>query len=164
MLFTLPMETTILGISASDQDDDAIPSVLLIQPSVQAAQDAAVSRTAGNYSEDDYLSKIQLMTDFAGDQIHLVAKTSALNIENDQFDAAEFLGLTSYIQFSDPAMPGPEFDVPRELWDLAIPSQFQHRRAWLEVYERYREQRMDVCGLDLEPFVTDRPGEKPDEV
>ena len=153
MLFTLPMETPVLGISASTADEKPIPSVLLFQPSTQAVRDANSLTAAGNYSEVDYLSNIQLMTDFVGDQIHLIAETSALRLENDQFNAAEFLDLTSYVQLSDPAMPGPEYDAPRESWDQARPSQVQPRKAWSEVYERYREQRMDVCGLDLEPVM-----------
>ena len=150
MLFTLPMETSSLGISASTQSEDADPSVLLFQPSTQAVQDIASSIAAGDYSEDDYLQNIQLMTDFAGDQVHLVAKTSALYLGSDQFNAAEFLDLTSYVHLSDSLMPGPEFDAPGEMLELARPSQDQPRKAWVEVYERYREQRMDVCGLDLE--------------
>ncbi len=155
MLFTLPMETPMLGISANTQDESTVPSVLLFQPSTQAVRDMGQSLAAGNYSEDDYLQNIQLMTDFAGDQVHLVAKTSALHLENDQFDATEFLDVTSYVHLSDPLMPGPEFDAPRERLGLARPSQVQPRRAWLDVYERYREQRMDICGLDLEPFAED---------
>lgn len=155
MLFTLPMETPSLGISANTQDDSTVPSVLLFQPSIQAVQNVGSSLAAGNYSENDYLQNIQLMTDFAGDQVHLVAKTSALHLENDQFDASEFLDVTSYVHLSDPLMPGPEFDAPRERLDLARPSQLQPQKAWDDVYERYREQRMDICGLDLEPVTED---------
>lgn len=151
MLFTLPMETPSLGISANTQDDSATPSVLLFQPSTKAVRDVGPSLAAGNYSEEEYLQNIPLMTDFAGDKVHLVAKTSALHLESDRFDATEFLDVTSYVQLSDPLMPGPEFDAPRERLDLARPGQLQPRKAWVDVYERYREQRMAVCGLDLEP-------------
>ena len=155
MLFTLPIETSSLGISASTADESAVPSVLLFQPSTRAFQDVISSIHAGSYSEDDYLQNIQLMTDFAGDQVHLVAKTSTLHMENDEFDARKFLDVTSYVHLSDPLMPGPEFDAPRGMLNMARPSSFQPRKAWVDVYERYREQRMEICGLDLEPIAQD---------
>ena len=155
MLFTLPMETPILGISASTADEAAIPSVLLFQPSMQAFQDFASSFAVVNYTDDSYLQSIPLMTDFAGDQVHLVAKTSALQLENDQFDATEFLDMTSYVHLSDPLLPGPEYDAPRGQLELARPRRVQPRKAWADVYEKYREHRMEVCGLDLEPDLTD---------
>ena len=155
MLFTLPMETSSLGISASTEEEDSIPSVLLFQPSQQAAQEAASSLAAGNDTEDSYLQNIPLMTDLAGDQVHLVAKTSALQLENDQFDTTEFLDVTSYVHLSDPLLPGPEYDAPRKQLDMARPSRIQPWKAWSDVYERYRQHRMEVCGLDLEPVLED---------
>ena len=155
MLFTLPMDTPSLGISASTQEENSTPSVLLFQPSLKIARDVASSIAAGNFTENGYLQDIQLMTDFSDDQVHLVAKSSALHSENDQFNAIEFLDVTSYVHLSDPLMQGPEFDVPTESLDMARPSQDQPRKAWVDVYERYREQRMNVCGLDLESVTRD---------
>jgi len=155
MLFTLPMDTPSLGISASTQEESTTPSVLLFQPSMKIARGIASSIAAENFTEDDYIQNIQLMTDFSDDQVHLVAKTSALHSQNDQFNAIEFLDVTSYVHLSDPLMQGPEFDAPRESLDLARPIQDQPRKAWVDVYERYREQRMNICGLDLEPVTRD---------
>lgn len=150
-LFTLPMESSILGISAGSEDETASPSVVLLQPSKEAFQATLASLLADKYDEDDYMSKIPLLADLPEDQVHVVAKTSTLRHEDDAFDATEFLDSTSYIQLSDPDMLGPEFDAPRQSVAAARPKQPEAKKAWLDVYEKYRQLRMDVCGLDMEP-------------
>lgn len=92
------------------------------------------------------------MTDFAEDQVHLVAKTSSLRLENDVFHVDDYLENTAYIQLSDPQLPGPEYNVPQKLLLSAKPATVGPGKAWERSYEIFRERRMDVCGLDLEPF------------
>ncbi|KAL8717631.1 MAG: hypothetical protein Q9181_008300, partial [Wetmoreana brouardii] len=112
-LFTLPMESEILGISAGSEDERNSPSIVLLRPSKEAFQVTLSSLPSNGYDEDEFLSKIPLLADLPEDQVHVVAKTSGLRFEDDAFDAVEFLDSTSYVQISDPDMLGPEFDTPR---------------------------------------------------
>lgn len=150
-LFTLPMESTMLGISAGSGDESTTPSVVLLSPSKDAFQVMLESLPLNKYDEDAFLSKIPLLADLPEDQIHIVAKTSSLGHEDDAFDPAKFLASTSYVHISDSDMLGPEYDSPREMVTSARPRKPQPRKAWQDVYEKYRQRRMDVCGLDLEP-------------
>lgn len=150
-LFTLPMDSDMLGISAGTVDGAASPSVVLLKPSKDAFHSTMESLSAAKYDEGDFLSRMPLLPDLPEDQIHIVAKSSGLRLEDDSFNATAFLDSTSYVHVSDPETLGPEFDAPRESLASAIPKRPEPKRAWQEVYERYREMRMDVCGLDLEP-------------
>ncbi|KAL8921817.1 MAG: hypothetical protein Q9208_005574 [Pyrenodesmia sp. 3 TL-2023] len=150
-LFTLPMESSMLGISAGSEDESTTPSVVLLSPSKEAFHAALESLPSEDYDEDAFLVKLPLLADLPEDQVHIVAKTSSLRHEDDAFDAADFLDTTSYIHISDSDMLGPEYDSPREMVTSARPRQPQARKAWQDVYEKYRQRRMDICGLDLEP-------------
>lgn len=152
MLFTLPMESTMLGISGNPHDEDTVPSVILLEPSKKAYNDTLSSIPAGSYSDDEFLRHISLVT-HTTDQNHIVAKTSAIHLESDRFNVTEFIDSTAYVQLSDPGLPGPEFNVPRRQLLRVKPKQPIHRKAWETVYEMFREQRMSVCGLDLEPLM-----------
>ncbi|KAL8907522.1 MAG: hypothetical protein Q9171_005814 [Xanthocarpia ochracea] len=150
-LFTLPMESDILGISAGSEDGAASPSVVLLKPSREAFQTTLESLSTQDYDEEEFLSRIALVPDLPEDQVHVVAKTSGLKAEDDSFNATEFLDSTSYVHISDLEMVGPEYDAPKASIASALPKTSEPKKAWQEVYERYRERRMDVCGLDLEP-------------
>lgn len=150
-LFTLPMESDMLGISAGPEDEGTSPSIVLLSPSKECFQATLSSLDPEKYDEDIYLRKTPLLADLPEDQVHVVAKTSGLRFEDDKFDAASFMDNTSYVQISDANILGPEYDTPRQLLASARPEKPEPKKAWLEVYEKYRERRMDVCGLDLEP-------------
>lgn len=150
VLFTLPMESAMLGISGNPQEEDTIPPVILIEPSRKAYNETLSSIPAGSYSDDQFLRHISFVTDTA-DQNHLVAKSSAIHLESDRFNTSKFIKSTSYVQLSDPGLPGPEYNIPRRQLLRAVPKHPTHRKAWETVYEMFREQRMSVCGLDLEP-------------
>lgn len=148
------METPVLGISATNHNGDTEASIVLFEPSNKAHQDMTEQYTETSYFETEFLHKIPMMTDLAEDQIHLVGKTSALQSETEQFVAAEFLEITGFIHIFDPDHPGPEYDIPGKKLSSMQPSSVEPRKAWEKSYELYRQQRIDVCGLDLEPFGT----------
>ena len=68
-----------------------------------------------------------------------------------EFNATDFLEMTAYVHIEDPGVEGPEYDVPRPDFVRAMPSGKEARKAWEIVYERYRDARTDICGLDLKP-------------
>lgn len=80
-----------------------------------------------------------------------MVETSAIHQESDRFNLSSFIDTTSYVHISDPGMLGPEFGESKSRLIRARPEQMTQREVWEAVYERYRQQRMEVCGLDLEP-------------
>ncbi|KAL8635177.1 MAG: hypothetical protein Q9228_007309 [Teloschistes exilis] len=150
-LFTLPMESTMLGISAGSEDEAHTPSIVLMRPSKESLKETLASLPTDKYTEEGFLSKISLLSDLPEDQIHVLAKTSGLRDEDDAFDADKFMDGTSYVHISDPEILGPEFDVSRQMLASVRPKKHEPKKAWQDIYEKYRQQRMDVCGLDLEP-------------
>ena len=152
LLFTLPMDTPILGISSTSHKENEDVSIVIMQPSAKSYTEIVNTISAEDYSDTYFLKGIQAMTDFAEDQVHLVAKTSSLRLEDDVFSVDEYLENTAYIQLSDPELPGPEYDIPPRRFLSAKPTAIGPGKAWERSYEIFRERRMDVCGLDLEPL------------
>ncbi|KAF2465759.1 uncharacterized protein BDR25DRAFT_294792 [Lindgomyces ingoldianus] len=74
------------------------------------------------------------------------------NLRNaiDGFNATIFEDATTYVRFSDPEIPGPEYDVPYYDRVALRPKNDEARAAWEKLYERFRQRRMEICGLDLE--------------
>ena len=154
-LFTIPMNTSLATLSVGSGRVRMPPSIILLKPSMERYHGFAASLSAGEYSEESFLQGTPRIGDnppiTGGESGRLLATTSALQLEGEDFNATSFFASTSYVQIQDPAMPGPEFDAPRDAFLRARPSGFQARGAWEDVYEKYRMKRMDICGLDLEP-------------
>jgi hypothetical protein len=70
----------------------------------------------------------------------------------DGFNATNFEKMTTYVRLSDPELPGPEYDVPYFERVALRPSNEEARGAWERLYEKFRQRRMEVCGLDLETW------------
>ena len=64
----------------------------------------------------------------------------------------------AYVHLSDPGIPGPEYDIPRQVYLRSRPQGAESRKVWEDLYELYRMRRMDICGLDLEPMRVDPGG------
>jgi len=81
----------------------------------------------------------------------LVRSISALRHVEHGFDPKEWLRTTSYLRFSDDKLPrGPEFDSP---WDDKRAARPKNRDAdwiWTDLYGRFAQERVEVCGLDLD--------------
>lgn len=152
LLFTLPMEKPLLGLSAPD-DESMQPAILLIEPSKETYQDITSSLPEGAYPDNEFLQHVPSTPAPADGEgpMTLLAQTSGLDDVDAQFDALQFLDTTSYIRVSDLDLPGPEYAIPRQDYVRAMPRSKQARKAWEGVYERFRDARVEVCGLDLEP-------------
>lgn len=151
LLFTLPMEKPLLGLSAPD-DESMHPAILLFEPSKEIYQDVTSSLPEGAYLDGEFLQRVPSTPAPADGEssMTLVAQTSALRDVEAQFDASQFLDTTAYVRLSDPDLPGPEYDTSRQDYVRAMPRSKQARKAWEGVYERFRDARMEICGLDLE--------------
>jgi hypothetical protein len=76
------------------------------------------------------------------------------NLRNaiDDFNATAFEHSTTFVRLSDPELPGPEYDVPYSDKVKIRPQNEQAQEAWSNLYERFRQRRMEICGLDLETY------------
>lgn len=145
------MESSILGISGNLEAEFTLPSIVIFKPSIAAYNVALSTISIETYSDDDFLRHIPQITGNAG-QGHLVARTSAMSLDFNKFTAANFFKSISYVHLTDPDIPGPEFDIPSKTFVRVSPKLQQNRAIWERVYEIFRERRMSICGLDLEPF------------
>ena len=153
LLFTLPMATPLLGLS-DPQDEEKNPAILLFEPSRDVYQDVMATLPEGAYLDDEFLQivPIEKAPEDPDNNVHLLATTSLL--EHESLNATEFIEMTSYVHLSDPNIPSPEFDIPRQDVLQAMPKGGEARKAWEAVYSKFRNARMDVCGLDLESIET----------
>lgn len=162
LLFTLPMSTPVLGLSPPGSPKSH-PSLLLLQPSRSTYEEITSSLPEGVYPDTEFLQRVTLEsapTDPEFDT-RLLAETGLLEEESGKmFNTSRFLDSTGFVRLRDEGVAGPEYDVGRDEFVPAMPRGKEARRAWERVYEIYRERRMDVCGLDLEPVpVGERNGE-----
>ena len=151
LLFTLPMEKPLLGLSAPE-DESMQPAILLLEPSTETYQEVRSSLPEGAYPDREFDQRVPSTPAPAEGEgpMTLLAQTSGLEGVDAQFDATGFFDSTAYVRISDPGLPGPEFDTPRPDYVRAMPRSKQAREAWEGVYGRFRDARMEVCGLDLE--------------
>ena len=155
LLFTLPMSTPMLGLSAPGSQTSH-PTILLLQPSKQLFVDIVSSLPEGAYPDSEFLSRVTLETAPTDPDFHtrLLVETGSLDtaeVAGKVLNASEFMDTTAYVRLADEGLPGPEYDIPRRDLVRAMPGGKESGRAWEVIYERFRERRMGVCGLDLEP-------------
>ena len=153
LLFTLPMDKPMLGLS-DPQDEGKYPVILLFEPSKDLYHDIAAALPEGAYPDTEFMQRISMESapEDPEKRLHLLATTSLLGQgEETAFNATEFMDMTAYVHFEDPGLPGPGHDIPRQAFMKAMPETAEARRAWEIVYTKFRDKRMDICGLDLEP-------------
>ena len=151
MFFTLSMESETEGVIAKNREENPTPPIIIFEPSAKALDKSMAVIEAGNYEEDELLRGIPSSNAVTSSGSNSVVETSAIHLEDDGLNLSSFINKTSYVHISDPGMLGPEFGSPRSRLIRARPEQTEPREVWEAIYERYRQQRMEVCGLDLEP-------------
>ncbi|TKA81312.1 hypothetical protein B0A49_00311 [Cryomyces minteri] len=141
---------------------DIAAEVLLVRPSAEEFGRLAAAAAASSPSTSAtgvFQSSTTLLPNVAA----LLATTAALYNTSDSFNATAYLHAAAYVRIADAGLPGPEFDVPLAAKVRARPLRTQAERVWSELYERFRQRRMDVCGLDLEPWREGLQGEEDEE-
>ncbi|KAF2763277.1 hypothetical protein EJ05DRAFT_506888 [Pseudovirgaria hyperparasitica] len=142
-------------LSAIGAENEISMDLLLIQP------DLAVWNNLKDIRAEEHISDIKLLRKtFSADEALLrpssyfspsiVADTASLRLPIDEFNATAFLDKTAYLRFTDPEIPGPEYDIPYVERANYRPAEDGPRLVWDRLYEVFRQRRMDVCGLDLE--------------
>ncbi|KAF2400895.1 hypothetical protein EJ06DRAFT_412405 [Trichodelitschia bisporula] len=91
---------------------------------------------------------------------NLSTTTGALRALTPQepFNATAYLESVSYIRFSDPELPSPEYEVPyAQIVDLR-PKDEDQGFLWESLRGVYKTRRYEVCGLDLEVWNEGKKG------
>ncbi|KAI9795847.1 MAG: hypothetical protein M1833_006796 [Piccolia ochrophora] len=153
-LLSEPIATSLAALPAPRSSPSTPSSILVVRPSAADYHDMK-----SLFASESFHTDIELLrTHYAGqgtvlapkDEITLVLETSSLQRVSAHFQATAVYASTSYVHFSDSMLPGPEFAVGRDDLLQAKPKDFEAGRVWQSVYDRFRQERRDVCGLDLD--------------
>ncbi|KAK4541344.1 hypothetical protein LTR36_008102 [Oleoguttula mirabilis] len=136
-------------------DDIHSEDLLLLQPSGPTHAEL-LERVSAEPSFNDTLFPTiftdPLLLASSTDDQALIRSIGTLHDAARGFNATAYLSGVSYIRFSDPKLPGPEYDVP---WSQKVAARPKNKDAdwtWTKLYGQFAQKRMDVCGLDLETW------------
>jgi hypothetical protein len=150
------------ALPATTERDSLSTSLLLVHPSQETFQQLKTLRASKPMSDLD-----MLRSTFTGPESLIAEGSTSMgnvyyesqNLRNpvDEFNATAFEEATTFVRLSDAEMPGPEYDMPYSDRVKLRPKNREAEQVWSRLYEDFRQQRMDVCGLDLEymPVVLD---------
>lgn len=142
---------------ATPERTDMSTSLLLIHPSQQSYNQLRTLRTSTPTSDLNMFRKTfsmpdALISEWSLSMGNVVYESQKLRDATDGFNATAFEKATTFVRLSDPELPGPEYDVPFAERAKLRPKNEEAQEAWSKLYERFRQQRMEVCGLDLETY------------
>lgn len=128
--------------------------LLLAMPDKDAYAALKESRTSMTTDNDVVRNTLAdtLVLDSSSDGTKLVASIGSLHDAETDFNATAYLSSAAYIRFSDPKLPGPEYDVPYSDRVRARPKNKDADWTWTKLYGNFAQKRMEICGLDLEPW------------
>lgn len=136
---------------------DMSTALLMIHPTQASFQQLKATRSSNPSSDLELFRKTfhapeSLISEWSLSMGNVVYESQALRTVGDNFNATAFEQSTTFVRLSDPELPGPEYDVPYSTRVKLRPANEQAQEAWSRLYERFRQQRMEVCGLDLEYY------------
>jgi hypothetical protein len=144
---------------ASPERNDMSTSLLMIHPTAASFQQLKALRSTNPTSDLDlfratFSMPSSLISEWSLSMGNVVYESPSLRAlsESDSFNATAFEQSTTFVRLSDPEIPGPEYDIPYSTRVKLRPKNEQAQEAWSRLYERFRQQRMEVCGLDLEYY------------
>lgn len=142
----------------SDDDGVHAEDLILLQPSIEVHQTLKQSLRTRSAFNDSQLAEAfsdQLLLQAPSEDAAVVRSIGMLHDVDEHFSATAYISQASYLRFSDPKMPGPEYDVPFTQKRDARPTNKDADWTWTKLYGEFEQKRMEVCGLDLESW---RPG------
>ncbi len=154
LLATSPKNLSMDRSSISSKSRESRP-LLLLAPSGADSSKAKDQLASGRVPNTDLLARVlseQNLIPPSSDNDRLVLESSYLVTEPQSSEAMSPASSASYIHFSEFSLPGPEYDIPRDMFLREAPSEGHSRTLWASWYEKFRDLRMEVCGLDLEPM------------
>ncbi|KAJ4330008.1 hypothetical protein N0V95_010116 [Ascochyta clinopodiicola] len=142
---------------ATAERNDMSMSLLMIHPTQASFQQLKALRTRKPASDLDLFRETfavpgSLISEWSLSMGNVVYESQDLRAASDSFNATAFEQSTTFVRLSDPEIPGPEYDVPYSTRVKLRPQNEQAQEAWSKLYEGFRQQRMEVCGLDLEYY------------
>lgn len=142
---------------ATPERTDMSTSLLMIHPSQQSYSQLRALRASKPTTDLDMFRKTftvpeSLISEWSLSMGNVVYESQNLRTASDGFNATAFEQATTFVRLSDPELPGPEYDVPFAERARLRPQNEEAQEAWSKLYERFRQQRMEVCGLDLETY------------
>ncbi|RMZ68002.1 glycosyltransferase family 8 [Pyrenophora seminiperda CCB06] len=142
---------------ATPERTDMSTSLLLIHPSQQSYNQLRTLRASAPTSDLNMFRKTfsvpdALISEWSLSMGNVVYESQKLRDATDGFNATAFEKATTFVRLSDPELPGPEYDVPFAERARLRPKNEEAQEVWSKLYERFRQQRMEVCGLDLETY------------
>ena len=93
-----------------------------------------------------------LLLSSSSEDTALIRSIGLLHDAQAGFNATAYLDNVAYIRFSDPKLPGPEYDVQWAKKRAARPKNKDADWTWTKLYGEFAQKRMDICGLDLESW------------
>ena len=158
----------VIGASLKNNTKASSTSLLIIHPSMEQFDQLKDLRSSKPMSDlalfrQSFSVPESLFSEWSLSMGNVVYESQELRKAVENFNATEFEEATTYVRLSDPELPGPEYDVPFTDRMAIRPENLEAREAWEKMYERFRQRRMEVCGLDLEyytPVVDDASAEK----
>lgn len=145
------------AIPASPARTELSTSLLLIHPSAQHFAQLKAVRQRMPMSDVDLLRSVfpvpeSLLPAWPLSMGNVVYESQALRFASEGFNATAFTQATTFVRLVDKGLPGPEYDVPFSTRARVQPHNEQAQETWSRLYERFRQRRMEVCGLDLETY------------
>ncbi|KXT15293.1 hypothetical protein AC579_4853 [Pseudocercospora musae] len=131
--------------------------MLLLQPSKTLYKTLIKTLEEDAYSgfNDTYLSSLfpkPVLLASSSESSALIRSVGTLHHASHDFNQTAYLDNVAYIRFSDPKLPGPEYDVPWADKVAARPKNKDADWTWTKLYGEFAQMRMDICGLDLESW------------
>jgi hypothetical protein len=130
-------------------------SMLLVSPSKEKFQQLKELRAEKPLSDLELLQTAfpapeSLIAEWSLSMGNMYYESQTLREPVDEFNATAFEESTTFVRLLDSGIPGPEYDIPYSDRVKLRPKNLQAEEVWSRLYEDFRQQRMDVCGLDLE--------------
>lgn len=153
---------------ATSARKDLSLSLLLISPSRETFQELKGKRQAQPADDLELFRSVfatpdSLMSELTLSMGNVVYESQGLREVDEEFDATKFNEMTTFVRLREAGMPGPEYDVPYADRAKMRPKNAQAREAWEQLYEGFRQRRMEVCGLDLEYWEGESGEQRPEE-
>jgi hypothetical protein len=154
LAFTEPAPFALLHDTA--EGDGVHPEDLfLIQPSLSTRDSLKDFLKTQPSRGDTLLSQFfndPLLLDSNSTESALVRSIGTLHDVDPDFNSTAYISDVAYMRFSDPKLPGPEYDVNWSQKRAARPQNKDADWVWTKLYGEFAQRRMDVCGLDLETW------------
>lgn len=142
---------------ATPERNDMSTSLLLVHPSQEKFHQMKKLResqplTDLNLFRKSFNAPESLISEWSLSMGNVYYESQNLRHITGEFNATAFEEATTYVRLSDPELPGPEYDMPYTDRVKLRPRDAHAEEVWSRLYERFRSQRMEVCGLDLEAY------------